>query len=63
MQFPKKANASIRVYSPTGILLKEKQYNQIEAYVHEDHIEGASGTYLINVISDFGAKTFKIILK
>lgn len=63
MRFPKKTNASIRVYSTTGLLLKESQYNQIDTYVHEDSIEGVSGTYLVEVISDFSAKAFKVILK
>lgn len=63
MQFPKKTDASIRIYSLTGSLLKEKKYNQIETYLHEDSIKEASGMYLVNVSSEFGNKTFKVIVK
>jgi hypothetical protein len=63
MQFPKKTDASIRIYSLTGSLLKEKKYNQIETYLHEDSIKEPSGMYLVNVSSDFGNKTFKVIVK
>lgn len=63
MQFPKKTNAEIRIYSLTGSLLKEKKYNQVETYLHEDSINQPSGMYLVNVSSDFGTKTFKVIVK
>lgn len=63
MQFPKKTNATISVYTPTGSLLKQKQYTQIETYLHEDSIRSASGMYLVTVNSDFGTKTFKVIVK
>lgn len=63
MQFPKKTNATINVYTPTGSLLKQKQYTQIETYLHEDSIRSASGMYLVTVNSDFGTKTFKVIVK
>jgi len=63
MQFPKKTNATISIYSPTGSLLKQKQYTQIETYLHEDVIKSASGMYLVTVNSDFGTKNFKVIVK
>ncbi|MNY47649.1 hypothetical protein D3C86_1829340 [compost metagenome] len=63
MQFPKKTNAAIRIYSPTGSLVKEKQFTQIETYLYEDSIKAATGMYLVNVTSDFGTKTFKVIVK
>lgn len=63
MQFPKKTNATVSIYSPTGSLLKEKKYTQIETYLHEDTIKGATGMYLVTVNSEFGTKTFKVIVK
>ncbi|WP_289665263.1 T9SS type A sorting domain-containing protein [Flavobacterium panacagri] len=63
MQFPKKTDTSIRIYSLTGSLLKEKKYSQIETHLHEDSIKEPSGMYLVNVTSDFGSKTFKVIVK
>jgi len=63
MQFPKKTNANISIYTPTGSLLKQKQFSQIETYLYEDVIKSASGMYLVNVSSDFGTKTFKVIVK
>ncbi|WP_347052524.1 T9SS type A sorting domain-containing protein [Flavobacterium olei] len=63
MQFPKKTNATVHVYAVNGSLLKETKYNQIETYLHEDVIKGATGIYLVKVSSDFGTKTFKVILK
>jgi len=63
MQFPKKTDATIRIYSLTGSLLKEKKYSQVETYLHEDSINEPSGMYLVNVSSDFGNKTFKVIVK
>jgi hypothetical protein len=63
MQFPKKTNATISVYAPNGSLLKQKKYSQIETYLHDDVIKSASGMYLVTVNSDFGTKTFKVIVK
>lgn len=63
MQFPKKTNATITIYSLTGSLLKEKKYSQIETYLHEDTITAPSGMYLVQVKSDFGTKAFKVIVK
>lgn len=63
MQFPKKTNASISIYTVTGSLLKEKKYNQVETYLHEDYINGGPGIYLVKVDSDFGTKAFKVIVK
>lgn len=63
MQFPKRTNASISIYALTGSLLKEKKYSQIETYLHEDAIIGPSGMYLVQVNSDLGSKTFKVIVK
>ncbi|MFH6991106.1 T9SS type A sorting domain-containing protein [Flavobacterium sp. FlaQc-48] len=63
MQFPKKTDALISIYSLSGSLLKEKKYSQIETYLHEDIIKGSSGMYLVKVNSDFGTKVFKVIVK
>jgi len=63
MQFPKKTNATISIHTPTGSLLRQKQYSQIETYLHEDTIKSASGMYLVTVNSDFGTKTFKVIVR
>lgn len=63
MQFPHKTNATITVYSPTGALVKQQQLQQIETYLHDDVIKGSSGMYLVTVNSEFGTKTFKVIVK
>lgn len=63
MQYPKKTNATISIYSPTGSLIKEKQFSQIETYLYEDRIKASSGMYLVKISSDFGTKTFKVIVK
>lgn len=63
MQFPKKTNATISVYTPTGSLIKQKQFTQIETYLHDEVIQSAAGMYLVKVNSDFGTKTFKVIVK
>lgn len=63
VQFPRKTNASIRMYSPAGVLIKEEHYSQVEACVYEDTIKGVSGMYLVKVNSEFGTKVFKVVLK
>ncbi|RUT67823.1 T9SS C-terminal target domain-containing protein [Flavobacterium cupreum] len=63
MQFAHKTNATITVYAPTGTLLQQKQFTQIENYIYDDVIKAASGMYLVTVNSDFGTKTFKVIVK
>jgi len=63
MQFPKKTNATISIYTPTGSLIKQKQLTQVETYLHEEVIQSAAGMYLVTVNSDFGTKTFKVIVK
>lgn len=63
MQFPKKTNTTISIYSPTGSLVQQKQLTQIETYLYEESIKSAAGMYLVNVSSDFGTKTFKVIVK
>ncbi|TPG33289.1 T9SS type A sorting domain-containing protein [Flavobacterium pectinovorum] len=63
MQFPKKTNATISIYTPTGSLIKQKQLTQIETYLHDEVIQSAAGMYLVTVNSDFGTKTFKVIVK
>ena len=63
MQYPHKTNATITIYSPTGALVKQKKLTQIETYLHDEVIKGATGMYLVSVNSDFGTKTFKVILK
>lgn len=63
MQFPTKTNATISIYSPTGALVQQKQFTQIETYLHDEVIKSAAGLYLVTVKSDFGSKTFKVIVK
>jgi hypothetical protein len=63
MQFAKKTNAEVVVYSPNGTLIKQKQFSQIENYIYEDDIKASSGMYLVKVSSDYGTKTFKVIVK
>jgi hypothetical protein len=63
MQFPHKTNAIISIYSPTGALVQQKQLSQIETYLHDDIIKGSKGMYLVTVNSEFGIKTFKVIVK
>lgn len=63
MQYPHKTNVTIAIYSPTGALLQQKQLTQIETYLHDDVIKGSTGMYLVTVNSEFGTKTFKVIVK
>jgi hypothetical protein len=63
MQFPKKTNTTISIYSPTGSLIKQKQLPQVETYLYDESIKSAAGMYLVTVNSDFGTKTFKVIVK
>lgn len=63
MQFAKKTNANIRIISPNGTLIKEQSFSQIENYIHDEVLQVASGMYLVMVSSDFGSKTFKVIVK
>ncbi|MFD1602134.1 T9SS type A sorting domain-containing protein [Flavobacterium artemisiae] len=63
MQFAKKTNATVTVYSPNGALIKQKQLTQVENYLYDDVIKASSGMYLVTVKSDFGTKTFKVIVK
>lgn len=63
MQFPKRTDATIGIYTQTGLLLKETKHNQIQVYAHEDSIDRGPGEYLVKVNSDYGIKTFKVILK
>ncbi|MEN2402528.1 T9SS type A sorting domain-containing protein [Flavobacterium sp. MC2016-06] len=63
MQFAHKTNATVTVYAPNGTLIKQKQFSQIENYIYDDAIQASSGMYLVTVNSDFGTKTFKVIVK
>jgi hypothetical protein len=63
MQFAKKTNATVTVYSPSGALIKQKQLTQVENYLYDDIIKASAGMYLVTVKSDFGTKTFKVIVK
>ena len=63
MQFDKKTNVNIRIISPNGTLIKEQSFSQIENYIHDEVLQVASGMYLVMVSSDFGSKTFKVIVK
>ncbi|WP_348797329.1 T9SS type A sorting domain-containing protein [Flavobacterium adhaerens] len=63
MQYPTQTNVTISIYSPTGVLLKEKLLNQVDTQLYQDTIKSASGMYLLKVHSDFGIKIFKLIVK
>lgn len=63
MQFATKTNATVSIYSPTGTLVQQKQFSQIENYIYDDVIKASSGMYLVTVNSDFGTKTFKVIVR
>ncbi|MWB95448.1 T9SS type A sorting domain-containing protein [Flavobacterium sp. GA093] len=63
MQYPHKTDANISIYSLTGSLLKQKYLSQIETYLYDDTINSSSGMYLVSVSSEFGTKTFKVIVK
>ncbi|RUT67789.1 T9SS C-terminal target domain-containing protein [Flavobacterium cupreum] len=63
MQYPHKTDATISIYNLTGALVKQKHLTQIETYLYEDTINSASGMYLVSVSSEFGTKTFKVIVK
>lgn len=63
MQYAEKTDAAITIYSPTGALVKQKQFSQITAGIYEETITASSGMYLVQVVSDFGTKTFKVIVK
>ncbi|MEO8239904.1 MAG: T9SS type A sorting domain-containing protein [Flavobacterium sp.] len=63
MQYPHKTDANISIYSLTGALIKQKHLTQIETYLYDDSIDSSSGMYLVSVNSEFGTKTFKVIVK
>jgi hypothetical protein len=44
-------------------LIKQHQLTQIENYIYDEVIAAAAGIYLVSVNSDFGTKTFKVIVK
>ncbi|MBS7234106.1 T9SS type A sorting domain-containing protein [Flavobacterium psychroterrae] len=63
MQYPHKTDVNISIYSLTGALIKQKHLTQIETYLYDDTINSSSGMYLVSVSSEFGTKTFKVIVK
>lgn len=63
MQYPHKTDVNISIYSITGSIIKQKHLTQIETYLHDDTINSSSGMYLVSVSSEFGTKTFKVIVK
>lgn len=63
MHYPQKTDTTISIYSPTGTLISQKQFSQIESYVHQQVLTAPAGMYLVTVNSQFGKKTFKVILK
>jgi hypothetical protein len=63
MQFPQKTNVTVSIHSPSGALIKQNQLTQIETYLYDEVIAASSGMYLVTVSSDFGTKTFKVIVK
>jgi len=63
IQYPHKTDANITIYSLTGAVIKQKHLTQIETYLHDDTINSSSGMYLVSVSSEFGTKTFKVIVK
>lgn len=63
MQYPKKTNVTLSIHSLSGALIKQHQLTQIETYLYDEVIATSSGMYLVTVSSDFGTKTFKVIVK
>ncbi|MTD67724.1 T9SS type A sorting domain-containing protein [Flavobacterium sp. LC2016-13] len=63
MQYPHKTDVNISIYSLTGSIIKQKHLTQIETYLYDDTINSSSGMYLVSVSSEFGTKTFKVIVK
>jgi hypothetical protein len=63
MQYPHKTDANITIYSLKGAVIKQKHLTQIETYLYDDIINSSSGMYLVSVSSEFGTKTFKVIVK
>ena len=63
MQYPHKTDVNISIYSLTGAIIKQKHLTQIETYLYDDTINSSSGMYLVSVSSEFGTKTFKVIVK
>lgn len=63
MQYPHKTDVNISIYSITGSIIKQKHLTQIETYLHDDTINSSLGMYLVSVSSEFGTKTFKVIVK
>lgn len=63
MQYTHKTDVNISIYSITGSIIKQKHLTQIETYLHDDTIDSSSGMYLVSVSSEFGTKTFKVIVK
>lgn len=63
MQYVRKTEVTIRIHTPSGTLIKEKQLSQIENYVYDETLNVSSGMYLVTVTSEFGTKTFKLIKK
>ena len=63
MQYPQKTNVTISLYSPSGTLIKQNHFTQIETYIDDEVINTSAGMYLVTVNSDFGTKTFKVIVK
>lgn len=63
MQYPRKTNVTISLYSPSGTLIKQNHFTQIETYIDDEVINTSAGMYLVTVNSDFGTKTFKVIVK
>lgn len=63
MQFVQKTDATVAIHSLNGKLIQEKEFKQIENYLYDGVINASSGMYLVTVKSDFGTKTFKVIVK
>jgi len=63
LQYPDKTNVNISIHSTTGALIKQHQLTQIENYIYDEVIAIAAGIYLVSINSDFGTKTFKVIVK
>ena len=63
MQYAKKTDATLSVFTPSGSLIYQKKFSQIENYVYDHTVKSSSGMYLVTVQSDYGTKSFKVLVR
>lgn len=63
MRYAKKTDATISVYTPTGSLIGQKKFLQIDNYIFDETIKSSSGMYLVTIQSDYGIKVFKVLVR